>query len=109
MHSQANAGITKLLAAEHEATEVVKAAKEEKVARLKQAKAEAEAEIAQYKASRESQFQIFSKERMGDSAGAASVLAKSTESELAMISSDVASKKASVIELLLAGVTNVSA
>ena len=28
LHSQANAGITKLLAAEHEATEVVKAAKE---------------------------------------------------------------------------------
>ena len=37
--------------------------------RLKQAKAEAEAEIAAYKAQREAQFQVFSKERMGDCAG----------------------------------------
>ena len=80
----------------------------EKVARLKQAKAEAEAEIAAYKASREAQFQVFSKERMGDSAGHSSTLAKSTESELATIASDVAKNKQKVIDTLLAAVTTVA-
>jgi len=88
---------------------VVKAAKDEKVVRLRQAKAEAEAEIAQYKATRESQFQTFSKERLGDSAGVSSTLAKSTEAELATISADHSNNKKAVIDMLLNAVTSVSA
>ena len=107
--AQAHQGIQKLLTAEHEATEIVKAAKDEKVMRLKQAKAEAEAEIAAYKAQREAQFQVFSKERMGDSAGHSSELAKSTEAELAKISQDVAKNKDAVIEMLLKSVRTVAA
>jgi V-type H+-transporting ATPase subunit G len=80
----------------------------EKVARLKQAKSEAEAEIAEYKQKREAQFQIFSKERMGDSAGHSSTLAKSTEQELAGIQSDVQKNKRTVIGMLLQSVTTVA-
>ena len=80
----------------------------EKVLRLKQAKAEAEAEIAAYKAQREAQFQIFSKERMGDSAGHSTSLAKTTEAELATIGSDVAKNKGAVIDMLLKSVTTVA-
>jgi len=105
---KAHAGIQKLLAAEHEATEIVKAAKDEKVMRLKQAKAEAESEIGSYKASREAQFQIFSKERMGDSAGHSSTLSKSTEAELGTIASDVSKNKKAVIDMLLKSVTTVA-
>ena len=76
--------------------------------RLKQAKAEAEAEIAAYKSAREAQFQIFSKERMGDSAGHSTTLAKSTEAELAAIKSDVDKNKASVIDMLIKSVTTVA-
>ena len=108
MDEKAHAGIQKLLTAEHEATEVVKTAKDEKVARLKQAKAEATAEIEAYKASREAQFQIFSKERLGDSAGVSTSLAKTTEAELATISSDVSKNKQKVIDMLLKSVTTVA-
>ena len=80
----------------------------EKVARLKQAKAEATAEIEAYKASREAQFQIFSKERLGDSAGVSTSLAKTTEAELATISSDVSKNKQKVIDMLLKSVTTVA-
>ena len=81
----------------------------EKVVRLKQAKSEAEAEIAAYKATRESQFQTFSKERLGDSAGVSSTLAKSTEAELAKIGTDQSNNKKAVIDMLLSMVTSVSA
>jgi len=104
---QAHAGITKLLAAETEATAVVKAAKDEKVARLKKAKAEAEAEIESYKATREAQFQVFSKERMDGNKGHSVDLAKSTKEELAGISAAVAANKAEVITLLLNSVKTV--
>ena len=80
----------------------------EKVLRLKQAKAEATQEIEAYKASREAQFQIFSKERLGDSAGVSTSLAKTTEAELATISSDVAKNKQKVIDMLLKSVTTVA-
>lgn len=80
----------------------------EKVARLKQAKQEAHNEIEAYKASREAQFQIFSKERMGDSAGHSTALAKTTESELATIASDVNKNKQKVIDMLLKSVTTVA-
>lgn len=76
--------------------------------KLKQAKAEAEAEIAAYKASREAQFQIFSKERMGDSAGHSTSLAKTTEAELATIATDVTKNKQAVIDMLLKSVTTVA-
>jgi len=105
---KAHAGIAKLLAAEHQATEIVKQAKDEKVMRLKQAKSEAEAEIADYKMKREAQFSTFSKERMGTSAGHTADLAKSTESELATIQMDVSKNKAKVIEMLLKSVTTVA-
>ena len=80
----------------------------EKVLRLKQAKAEAEAEIAAYKAQREQQFMVFSKERMGDSAGHSSELAKSTDAELAEIDAHTAKNKQKVIDMLLKAVTTVS-
>ena len=80
----------------------------EKVQRLKQAKAEAEAEIAAYKASRDAQFKIFSDERMGDSAGHSSDLAKSTKAELDQINSDVQKNKDKVIKMLLSSVTTVA-
>ena len=105
---QSHAGIQKLLTAEHEATEIVKAAKDEKVMRLKQAKSEAEAEIADYKTKREAQFQVFSKERMGDSEGHATSLAKSTEAELSTIGGDVSKNKRTVIGMLLQSVTSVA-
>ena len=76
--------------------------------RLKQAKAEAEAEISAYKASREAQFQIFSKERMGDSAGHSTELAKSTDVELNAIMADVTANKSKVIDMLLQSVTTVA-
>lgn len=169
--SQVHAGINKLLMAEKEATEVVKAAKEgerplrlrsiyrcaqpqspceasqhtapscspahgrrapspmhdrntdprataavprpatraEKVARLKLAKAEAERDIEAYKATREAQFQVFSKERMGDTGSYSKGLAKATEEELAAIAKAVTDNKASVIDLLLKSVKTVSA
>ena len=169
--SQVHAGINKLLMAEKEATEVVKAAKEgerplrlrsiyrcaqpqspceasqhtapscspahgrrapspmhdrntdprataavprpatraEKVARLKLAKAEAERDIEAYKATREAQFQVFSKERMGDTGSYSKGLAKATEEELAAIAKAVIDNKASVIDLLLKSVKTVSA
>ena len=169
--SQVHAGINKLLMAEKEATEVVKAAKEgerplrlrsiyrcaqpqspceasqhtapscspahgrrapspmhdrntdprataavprpatraEKVARLKLAKAEAERDIEAYKATREAQFQVFSKERMGDTGSYSKGLAKATEEELAAIAKSVTDNKASVIDLLLKSVKTVSA
>jgi V-type H+-transporting ATPase subunit G len=105
---KAHAGIQKLLTAEHDATEVVKAAKDEKVARLKQAKAEAEAEIAAYKAQRESQFQVFSKERMGDTGAHSKELAKQSEAELQSIVTQVSGNKKAVIDMLLKSVTTVS-
>ena len=80
----------------------------EKVMKLKQAKAEAESEISTYKTSREAQFQVFSKERMGDSAGHMTTLAATTEAELATIASDVAKNKAGVIDMLLKSVTTVA-
>ena len=80
----------------------------EKVTRLKKAKQEAESEIKQYKESREAQFQIFSKERLGDSAGVSTSLAKTTEAELATISSDVSKNKQKVIDMLLKSVTTVT-
>ena len=79
----------------------------EKVARLKQAKAEAEAEIAAYKQSREAQFQIFSKERMGDTGTHSKELAKQTEAELAGIVGEVQRNKKTVIDMLLKSVTTV--
>ena len=106
---RANAGIQKLLAAEADAAEVVKAAKDEKVSKLKQAKAEAEAEIAAYKSQRENQFQVFSKERMGDTGNHSKEVAKTSESELAGISQQVGANKKAVIDMLLKSVTSVSA
>jgi len=105
---KAHAGIQKLLNAEHEATEIVKAAKDEKIMRLKQAKAEAEAEIAAYKAARESQFQVFAKERLGDSEGHSSSLAKATDKELDEIKRDVAANKVALMDALLKSVVTVA-
>lgn len=76
---------------------------------MKQAKMEAEAEIEAYKTTRESQFQIFSKERMGDTGSHAKDLAKSSEAELMGITAACNSNKASVIDLLLKSVKTVSA
>jgi len=76
---------------------------------LKQAKAEAEAEIEAYKATREAQFVVFSKERMGDTSSHSKDLLKSTEAELAGITSSVAANKGTVIDLLLKSVKTVSA
>ena len=75
-----NMGIQKLLQAEQEASEVIAAAKAAKFNRLKQAKLEAEAEIAAYKTQREAQFQVFAKERMGDSTVHQKAVATSSES-----------------------------
>ena len=47
-------------------------------------------------------------QRMGDSAGHSSTLAKSTEAELAQISSDVAKNKGTVINILIKAVTSVA-
>eukprot|EP00908_Phaeocystis_cordata_P023409 Transcript_5837.p2 GENE.Transcript_5837~~Transcript_5837.p2 ORF type:complete len:169 (-),score=51.00 Transcript_5837:171-677(-) len=101
-------GIQKLLQAEQEASEVIALAKQQKFARLKQAKAEAEAEIAAYKAQREAQFQVFAKERMGDSSGHQKAVASSTETELSTISSQVAKNKAAMIDSLMRSVTTVA-
>jgi len=105
---KAHLGIQKLLQAEHEAMEVVAKAKQEKVTRLKQAKAEAEEEIAKYKADRDAQFNIFSKERMGDSGAHAAGLTTATEKELSDIAGQVALNKQSVIDLLMKSVTTVA-
>ena len=85
------------------------ATRAEKVARLKLAKAEAERDIEAYKATREAQFQVFSKERMGDTGSYSKGLAKATEEELAAIAKAVIDNKASVIDLLLKSVKTVSA
>ena len=85
------------------------ATRAEKVARLKLAKAEAERDIEAYKATREAQFQVFSKERMGDTGSYSKGLAKATEEELAAIAKSVTDNKASVIDLLLKSVKTVSA
>ena len=76
--------------------------------RLKKAKQEAELEIKQYKESREAQFQIFSKERVGDSGLHSSELAKATEGELAQIAADIKKNEAKVIAMLLKSVTTVA-
>ena len=83
--SQAHAGIQTLLAAETEAAEVVAAAKLGKVTLLKQAKEEADSEIATYKSQREDQFQVFAKERMGDTGAHSKTTQASTEAELQTI------------------------
>ena len=80
----------------------------DKVARLKQAKAEAEAEVEAYKTTREAQFQIFSKERLGNSGAHAKDLAKASEAELAGISAAVNANKGAVIDLLLKSVKTVA-
>jgi V-type H+-transporting ATPase subunit G len=85
------------------------ATRAEKVARLKLAKAEAERDIEAYKATREAQFQVFSKERMGDTGSYSKGLAKATEEELAAIAKSVTDNKAGVIDLLLKSVKTVSA
>ena len=100
-------GIQKLLQAEQEASEVIAAAKAAKFSRLKQAKLEAEAEIAAYKQQREAQFQVFAKERMGDSTVHQRAVATSSESELAQVASQVKANKAAMIESLLKSVTTV--
>lgn len=76
---------------------------------MKLAKAEAERDIEAYKATREAQFQVFSKERMGDTGSYSKGLAKATEEELAAIAKAVIDNKASVIDLLLKSVKTVSA
>merc|ERR1712226_1832763 len=91
--TKAAQGIHKLLQAEQEAAEVVAAAKLEKVAKLKRAKEEADAEIAHYKSQREQQFQIFSKERSGDSSGHKNATDASTKAELDAIAKQVAANK----------------
>ena len=105
---KAQAGIKKLLDAEQEASEVVLAARQGKVERLKQAKVEAEAEITSYKAQREQQFQIFQKERMGDSGAHSKDVAVSTEKELAAISMQVSTNKDKMLEALMQSVTTVA-
>ena len=76
---------------------------------MKLAKAEAERDIEAYKATREAQFQVVSKERMGDTGSYSKGLAKATEEELAAIAKSVTDNKASVIDLLLKSVKTVSA
>ena len=80
----------------------------EKTLRLKQAKAEASVEVETYKTQREAQFQIFSKERMGDTSTHSMDLKKSSEAELSGIAGAVATNKAVVIDLLLKAVKTVS-
>ena len=61
------------------------------------------------KATRESQFQLFSKERMGDTGSHAKDLAKASEAELMGITAACSANKAAVIDLLLKSVKTVSA
>jgi len=107
MDGEKNMGIQKLLQAEQEASEVIAAAKAQKFNRLKQAKIEAEAEIASYKQQREAQFQVFAKERMGDSGAHQKTVATATESELAMVGNKVGANKKLMIDSLLQSVTTV--
>jgi len=108
VEEKAAAGIQKLLQAEHEAAEVVAAAKLEKVAKLKMAKEEAEAEIAAYKAQREQQFQIFAKERSGNSGEHKTATDNATAAELLAIDKQVAKNKDKMVEMLLQSVTTVA-
>ncbi|EFC44790.1 hypothetical protein NAEGRDRAFT_79649 [Naegleria gruberi] len=64
MSSKKSASIQQLLAAEQEATEIVKEAKKQRLIKLREAKEEAEKEIAKFKASKEQYFQKFTKEQL---------------------------------------------
>uniref|UniRef100_A0A3B4WNZ6 V-type proton ATPase subunit G n=1 Tax=Seriola lalandi dorsalis TaxID=1841481 RepID=A0A3B4WNZ6_SERLL len=88
--AKAHIGIQKLLQAEQDAAEIVAKAKQDKVARLKQAKAEADEEIAAYKAQRQAQFEVFSKDKLGDSGAHSKTTQSATEEELLLISQQVA-------------------
>lgn len=74
---------------------------------MKQAKSEAEAEIAMYTKQRETQFEVFAKDRQGDSGAHKLELTKQKEAELASIASSMQANKGKVIEMLLASVQTV--
>lgn len=108
VEEKAHAGIQKLLQAEQEAAEVVAAAKAEKVMMLKKAKEDADQEIAAYKQERERLFQIFSKERMGDTGTHSKETASATERQLSDIQKQVAANKGRMADMLLQSVTTVA-
>ncbi len=105
--AKAQAGIQKLMQAEHEAAQIVAAARDDKVSRLRLAKEEAEAEIAAYKQAREAQFQVFAKERMGDTGAHSKASQESVTTELAEIAQKVKANKETMINMLIQSVTTV--
>ena len=105
--ARAQAGIQKLLQAEHEAAQVVTSARAEKVTRLKQAKDEAEQEIDAYKQHREGQFQVFAKDRMGGTGAHQKSNQESVNAELADIAAKVKANKNKMVDKLLQSVTTV--
>ncbi|XP_028776024.1 V-type proton ATPase subunit G isoform X1 [Neltuma alba] len=100
-------GIQQLLAAEHEARQIVNAAKNEKLARLKQAKEEAEKEISEYRGQVEYEFQKKLAESSGDSGANVKRLEQETESKISHLKTEAERISQDVVSMLLKHVTTV--
>lgn len=100
-------GIQKLLAAEAEAQQIVKAARDEKLAKIKQAQSEAEREVASYKAQREDTYRQMMEQGKGDAAGRLQTLTADTDSNIAELKGSVQSKKKAVVSDILGWVCKV--
>ncbi|ESQ54979.1 hypothetical protein EUTSA_v10026607mg [Eutrema salsugineum] len=110
MESTSNhGGIQQLLAAEHEAQQIVNAARTAKMARLKQAKEEAETEIAEHKTSTEHGFQRKLQEvkTSGDSGANVKRLEQETDAKIDQLKNEASRISKDVVEMLLKHVTTV--
>ncbi|CAN6804354.1 hypothetical protein Bca4012_087886 [Brassica carinata] len=108
MESSSNhGGIKLLLAAEHEAQQIVNAARTAKMARLKQAKEEAETEVAEHKASTEHGFQRKLEETSGDSGANVKRLEQETDAKIEQLKNEASRISRDVVDMLLKHVTTV--
>ncbi|XP_010433869.1 PREDICTED: V-type proton ATPase subunit G2 [Camelina sativa] len=108
MESNHGGGIQQLLAAEHEAQQIVNAARTAKMTRLKQAKDEAETEIAEHKTSTEQGFQRKLEATSGDSGANVKRLEQETDAKIEQLKNEASRISKGVVEMLLKNVTTVN-
>ena len=100
-------GISKLMIAEKEAQAIVGAAREEKTARLRAAVEEAKVEIAAYRTEREARYAAMVNEQTGNKVEMDARLKAEFDAEMSALHTRINASKTSVVQDLVATVTNI--
>ncbi|KAF1993877.1 vacuolar ATPase [Amniculicola lignicola CBS 123094] len=106
MSAQNSAGIQTLLDAEREAQKIVQ---KDRTKRVKDARNEAQKEIDDYKKEKEEEFKKFEKEHSSGNKKAEEDANKETDAKIAEIKQIGSKSGSTVVDQLLAAVTNVKA